>query len=184
MERKNILNCLEYFLKEFQKAFHQKECYHFWISRINIFRDFNDHRLSKLGKKVKEIRKNPVPFIFTCIIFRLRPSCLPFKKNEKERSCFCFAFQIFDWFLISKIQESRKKIRNSMSEEAAAEEVNHVRFTIEETPLNIDSYPVRFYGSFSQKENLSVSSKIMLKYSNFGQYSWKNILLGFILRKF
>ena len=57
-----------------------------------------------------------------------------------------------------------------MSEEAAAEEVNHVRFTIEETPLNIDSYPVRFYGSFSQKENLSVSSKIMLKYSNFGQY--------------
>ena len=58
-----------------------------------------------------------------------------------------------------------------MSEEAAAEEVNHVRVTIEEAPLNIDGCPVRSYGSFSQKENLSVSSKIILEYSTFGQYS-------------
>ena len=41
-----------------------------------------------------------------------------------------------------------------MSEEAAAEEGNHVRVTVEEAPQNIDSYPVRSYGSFRQKENL------------------------------
>ena len=41
-----------------------------------------------------------------------------------------------------------------MSEETAAEEGNHVRVSVEEAPLNIDSYPVRSYGSFSQNENL------------------------------
>ena len=41
-----------------------------------------------------------------------------------------------------------------MSEEAAAEGGNHVRVSTEEAPLNIDSYPVRSYGSLSQKENL------------------------------
>ena len=150
---KNILNCLEYFLKEFQKAFHQKECWHFWISSINLFQNFNHHRLSKLEEKVKEIQKNPAPFMFS-YTFCFIPSCLPFKKNEKELPCFCFSFKRFDWFLKSKIKESRKKIRNSMSKEVAAEEVNHVFVTTEEAPLNIHSYPVRSYGSFNQKENL------------------------------
>ena len=40
-----------------------------------------------------------------------------------------------------------------MLEEAAAED-NHVQVTIEEAPLNIDSYPVGFPKLLSQKENL------------------------------
>ena len=147
----NILNCLDYLLKALQDAFHQQKCMHFWISSINLFQDFNNFRLSKLEVKVKEIRKNPVPFLYT-YSFRLRPSCLPFKKNEKELSCFGFGLYRDDWIMELQIKNSR--IRNSMSEETATEEGNHVRVSVEEAPLNIDSYPVRSYGSFSQNENL------------------------------
>ena len=147
----NILNCLDYLLKALQDAFHQQKCIHFWISRINLFQDFNNFRLSKLEVKVKEIRKNPVPFLYT-YSFRLRPSCLPFNKNEKELSCFGLELYRDDWIMELQIKNSR--IRNSMSEETAAEEGNHVRVSVEEAPLNIDSYPVRSYGSFSQNENL------------------------------
>ena len=122
---------------------------HFWISGINLFQNFNHSILSKLEVKVIEIRKNPVNFIFYRMFSNKR-----IKKNQQEPCCFCCLFYRPDLILISRIQESRKKISNSMPEEAAAEEVNHVRVTIEEAPLNIDSYLVRSYGSFSQKENL------------------------------
>ena len=146
----NILNCLNYLLKELQEAFHQQRCMHFWISRINLFQNFNPSRLSKLEVKVKEIRKNPSRFLFTYSLKR-RQSFPPFKKNEGVFCC-CLALYRDDWIMNLEIEDSRR--RNSMSEEAAAEEGNHVQVTIVEAPLNIDSYPVRSYGSFSQKENL------------------------------
>ena len=89
---KNILDSLDYLLKELQEVFHQQRCMHFWIGHINLFQDFNHHRLSNLN--VKEIRKNPVPSIFT-YIFHFTPSCPPFTKNEKQLSCFCFALLFF-----------------------------------------------------------------------------------------
>ena len=121
---------------------------HFWISDINLFKDFENGILRELEIKVKDIRKNPVPFLLTYSFVRL-PACVPFTKNEKELSCFCCGFRRTD--CIWRIQAN--EIRNGMSEEAAAED-NHVRVTIEEAPLNIDSYPVRSQKSFSQKENL------------------------------
>ena len=137
---KNILNCFDYLLKELQEAFQEQRCIHFWISRINLFQDFNNCRLSKLKVRVEEIRKNPVPFLLK-YSFMFKRSCIPFTKNDKELSCFCFGFCRDDWFM--KLQIKNGRIRNSMSEEAAVEEGNHVRISIEEPILNVDSYPVR-----------------------------------------
>ena len=143
---KNILDCLDYLLKELQEAFHQQRCMHFWISRINLFQNFNHSRLPKLEEKVKEIRKNPSPFLFTYSLKR-RQSFPPFKKNEKGVLCCCLALYRDDWIMKLEIEDSR--IRNNMLEEAAAEEGNHVRVSPEEAPLNTNSCPVHSYGSFS-----------------------------------
>ena len=145
---KNILDCLDYLLKKLQEAFHEGRSMHFWISGINLFKDFENGILRELEIKVKDIRKNPVPFLLTYSFVRL-PACVPFTKNEKELSCFCCGFRRTDCIWRIQVNE----IRNGMSEEAAAED-NHVRVTIEEAPLNIDSYPVRSQKPFSQKENL------------------------------
>ena len=142
----NILTCLDYLLKELQEAFHQQKCLHFWMSHINLFQHFNHHELSELEVKVKDIRKNPFPFLFT-YSFVIRPSCLQFKKNEKELFCLCCGFLRDDCTTKLKIKKS------NISEEAAAEEGNCVQVSPEEeAALNIDSYPV--CGSFSQEENL------------------------------
>ena len=122
---------------------------HFWISRINLFRNFKHHRLSELEVMVKKIRKNPARFI-SSYTYTEKLSCLAFQKDEKAFSCFGYGFARLDLYL----KDTSKKLRNNMSEEAAADEGNHRGFTNEEAPLNIDSYPVRSYGSFSQKENL------------------------------
>ena len=62
--QKNILNCLGYLLKELQKAFHQQRCMHFWISRSNLFQNFNHSRLSEIEVMVKEIWKISPPLSF------------------------------------------------------------------------------------------------------------------------
>ena len=146
---KNILNCLDYLLKELQEAFHQQRCRHFWISRINLFQDFKNRILSKLEAKIKEIRKNPIAFVGTYSL-RSRASCQHFNKNEEVLSYFCLKYVSYDCIL----KDSIKKIRKNNSEEATAEEGNHVQASPEQAILNIDSYPVRSYGSFSQTENL------------------------------
>ena len=142
---KNILNCLDYLLKELQEAFRQQQCRHFWISRINLFQDFKNRILSKLDAKVKEIRKSPVAFVGTYSL-RIRETYQCFNKSEEVLSCFCFALVRNDCIFKDSI-----KMRNSMTEEAAPEEGNRERVSPEETALNIDSYPFRSYGSFSQK---------------------------------
>ena len=150
---KNILNCLDYLLKELQEAFHQQRCRHFWISRINLFQDFKNRILSKLEAKIKEIRKNPVAFVGTYSL-RIRASSQHFNKNEEVPFYFCLRYVRNDCIF----KDSIKKIRKNNSEEAAAEEGNHVRASPETAPLIIDSYPDRYpvcsYGSFSHKENL------------------------------
>ena len=123
---KNILDCLDYLLKELQEAFHKQRCMHFWISCINLFKDFKNHILSKLEINVKEIRKNPAHFLWTYSLVGI-PSCVPFRKNEKELSCFCCGLRRTDCFWRIPVN----KIRNGMLEEAAAED-NHVQVTIEE----------------------------------------------------
>ena len=128
---------------------------HFWISRINLFRDFNHRKLSKLEEKINKIRKNPFHFLFTNSVIAVRRCCPAFRKNEKELLCFCFHF-LRD-HLIMRMQLRNwinNRMRNRMSEEAATREGNHVIVSTEEAPLIIDSYSVCSYGSFSQKENL------------------------------
>ena len=142
---KNILSCFDYLLKELQEAFDQQRCMHFWISHINLFQDFKNCILFKLVAKVKNIRKSPVAFVGTYLL-RIGKSYQCFNKNEVVPYCFCFALVRNDCILKDSV-----KMRNSMSEEAAPEEGNHERVSPEETALNIDSYPVRSYGSFSQK---------------------------------
>ena len=144
---KSILNCLDYLLKELQEAFHQQRCMHFWISRINLFQDFKNCRLSKLEAKVKEIRKNPVAFVGTYSL-RIGASYQHCNKNEEVLFCFCFRLVRNDCIF------KDKKIRRSNSDEEAAEEGNQVRALPEYATLNVNSYPVRSYDSFSQKENL------------------------------
>ena len=142
------LSLKDYLLKKLQEAFQEGSCMHFWISDINLFKDFENGILRELEIKVKDIRKNPVPFLLKYSFVRI-PACVPFTKNEKGLSCFCCGFRRTDCIWRIQVNE----MRNDMSEEAAAED-NHVRVTIEEAPLNIDSYPVRSQKSFSQKENL------------------------------
>ena len=150
----NILNCLDYLIKELQEAFHQERCMHFWISRINLFRDFNHRQLSKLEEKIKEISKNPFYFLFTYSLAGGRRCCPAFRKNEKQLFCFCFRFLRDDLIMRTQLQNRiNNRIRNSMSEEAATREGNHVIVSIEEAPLITDSYPECSYGSFSQNEN-------------------------------
>ena len=150
---KNILKCLDYLLNELQEAFDQQRCKHFWISRINLFQDFKNRILSKLEAKIKEIRKNPVAFVGTYSL-RIRASSQHFNKNEEVPFYFCLRYVRNDCIF----KDSIKKIRKNNSEEAAAEEGNHVRASPETAPLIIDSYPDRYpvcsCGSFSHKENL------------------------------
>ena len=147
--QKNILSCLDYLLKKFEKAFHEQKCMHFWISRINLFQDFNHHRLSKLEVKVKEIRKNIFRFLVTYSI-KFRPCCLSL---EQKLFCFCFGIERDDENMI-KNQIKNSRIRKSISVEAAAEEGNRVQVSPEEEAVLItDSCAGHFYGSFSREEN-------------------------------
>ena len=44
-------------------SIHQKQLQHFWIPTINLFEDFSDKEISKVMKKLSEIRKCPAKYI-------------------------------------------------------------------------------------------------------------------------
>ena len=146
----SISTCLDHLLEAVQCAFHKKKCMHFWIKHINLFQNFNHHSLSRLEEKVKKIRKNPFPFLFSYST-KFMPSCLPcFKKQEM--CCCCFQVVRDDKYV--KVQIENSRIRNSRSEEATAEEGNQEQSPPdEEVALNIDNTHVRSYGSFIQEES-------------------------------
>ena len=145
----NISVCLDYLLEAVQRVFHQKKCMHFWIKRINLFQNFNHRRLSRLEEKVKKIRKNPFPFLFSYST-KFMPSCQPrFKKQEM--CCCCFQLVRDDEYV--KVQIENNRIRNSRSEEVSPEEGNQAQVPLEEeVALKIDNNHVRSYESLSQAE--------------------------------
>ena len=146
----NISVCLDHLLDAVQRVFHQKKCMHFWIKHINLFQSFNHHSLSKLEEKVKKIRKNPFPYLFSYSTKFMPFSQLCFKK--KEMCCCCFQVLRDDEYV--KVQIENSRIRNSRSEEVSPEEDNQAHVPLEEeVALEIDSNHVRSYGSFSQAEN-------------------------------
>ena len=122
----NISDCLDYLLEAVQRAFHQKECMHFWIKHINLFQNFNHRGLSRLEEKVKNIRKNPFPFLFSYST-KFTPSCQPrFKKQEM--CCCCFQLVRDDEYV--KVQIENSRIRNSRSEEVSPEEGNQAQVSL------------------------------------------------------
>ena len=153
--QKKILNCLDYLLKELQEAFHQQRCLHFWISRINLFQNFKHRRLSKLELKVKDIRKNLFPFLFTYST-KFRP---PYRSFDKKQELFCFCFGLVRDDKNMLLQIKKGTIRKSISKDVTAEEGNCVQVSPEEAALNIDSHLAHCYGSFNQDKNQSVSGK-------------------------
>ena len=74
--QKNIVDCLDYLLEVVQNVFLKKSCNRFWISTINLFQNLDHLRLSRLVKKVKEVRENPFPFLVSYSTKFMR-SCLP-----------------------------------------------------------------------------------------------------------
>ena len=117
----SFLICFDYLLEAVQRVFHHKLCIYFWIKHINLFQNFIHRRLSRLEEKVKKIRKNPFPFLFS-YSSRLSPSCLPcFKKQET--CCCCFGLLRDNKYV--KVQIENSRIRNSMSGEITTGEGNH-----------------------------------------------------------
>ena len=105
--QESILNCLNYLLEEVQDAFHHQRCRHFWISHINLFQDLKHCKLSKLEKKVKTIRENPLPFV-SSYFTKFKSSCLPcFTKQEL---CCCCIEVVSDYkYLKTRIKKKHGK---------------------------------------------------------------------------
>ena len=141
--------CLDHLLQAVQRVFYQRKCMHFWIKHINLFQNFNGSTLSKLGEKVKKIRKNPFPFLFSYSAKVMLFSQPRFKKQEM--CCCCFQLVRDDEYV--KVQIENSRIRNSRSEEVSPEEGNQAQVPLEEeVALKIDNNHVSSYESFSQAE--------------------------------
>ena len=114
--QQNMLGCLDLLLKKLEEVFHQQKCIHFWISSIDLFKDFSCQELARLEARTKEIRKNPLAYANTYSV-----GCVPYYvpcDEDRQLHCLCFGLVRDDIQLSVDITKSREKLLENGIEEA------------------------------------------------------------------
>ena len=114
--QQNILGCLDLLLEKLEEVFHQQKCTHFWISSIDLFKDFSCQKLARLEERVKEIRKNPLAYVNTYSL-----GCVPYYvpcDKDRQLHCLCFGLVRDNVQLSVDVRKNRESLLENGIEEA------------------------------------------------------------------
>ena len=114
--QQNMLGCLDLLLKQLEEVFHQQKCRHFWISSIDLFKDFSCQKLARLEERVKKIRKNPLAYVNTYSL-----GCVPYYvpcDKDRQLHCLCFGLVRDSIQLSVDVRKKRESVLENGIEEA------------------------------------------------------------------